>query len=461
MITINYSDCINNYYFLQDSFLGGESYRNPKYASQVVNKSVVIDDKITISSATYNSYLTPHTEEKPTSYLKRKETAVYLNLVEPIISAYVSPLEQVKRNYSNDQMNAWLSEGVDFYSELDYPSFIKFVAEQTALFGHVFVVMDHTTDEVGNVLSIKPLVLNPIQVKEVYLDETTLALTGVEWERADDTSIKVTREAFIIEKDEVTTTIPLKEGSPFPVRVVYFKKDMSKPYPYGISLVSDTAEIGRKIYNLSSWLDEVAKNTGFPFLALPTNKDAGEIPTESKIAVGTANAVQYPANSGAPQYVETSGQSTDQLRQMIKDEISKAFQTKGLNSFELVDSQAASGVSIKIRNNFFESKAKTFLQNIKALEKWIMDYISFVLELDTVEYSIMYPTNIVVPDASAQIQNWITLLQTKKEFTGDVSNNLFVLVFEQILNQGFSLTEEQKKQIIDSITSNDNSNNNI
>lgn len=450
MITINYQKYINSYYFLQDSFVGGDDYKNPRYASQTLTKTIVVDDNIINKVSTYNSYLIPHEQESVISYLQRKENAVYLNLVEPIISAYTSPLEQVKRTFTDPVMSDVFANGKNFYRGLDYQSFIKFIAEQTALFGHLFIIMDSLTDEQGNFSKLVPVVLNPIQVKEVYLSEIDLSIEGLEWERMDGTCIKVTKEGFIIEKDEEEFIIPLKEGYPFPVQVVYFKKDMSKDFPMGLSLVSDTAEIGKKIYNQSSWLNEVVKNTGFPFLALPNNMDAGEIPVESKIAVGTKNAIQYPANSGAPSYIETSGQSTEQLRQIIADEISNAFKTKGLNSFEMVDSQAASGVAIKIRNSLFESKAKTFLQNIHSLEIWIMNYLSIILGLDQVEYTIMYPVNIVAPDAASQIQNWLSLLQTAKDY-GTVSPALFKLVFEQLLSQGFSLTDEQKQMFMGSV----------
>lgn len=458
MITVTYSQYLNSYYFLQDSFVGGEDYKNPKYSTQTIKKTTVVDEKLVINTATKNSYLIPHTEESIQKYNSRLSCAVYLNLVEPIISAYCSPLEQVKRTFTDEGLAELFKTGSEFYNELDYSSFIKFVAEQTALFGHVFVVMDFITDNSGKVISLKPLVLNPIKVKEIYLSDIDYKLEGISWELSEkeETYVVLTRAGYQIIKDKkVIQQIPLKEGMPFPIKVVYFKKDTSKDYPFGISLVSDTAEIGKKIYNLASWLDEVAKNTGFPFLALPINEDISKVPPESKIAVGTANAIQYPANSGAPQYVETSGQSTEQLRQMIKDNISQAFQTKGLNSFELIDSQAASGVSIKIRNNFFESKAKTFLQNINALENWIMNFASIAMGLETVEYSIVYPTNLMAPDAAAQIQNWISLLQTAKDFNQPISSGLFQLVFEQIVNTGFSLTDAQKKELMDKLQVND------
>lgn len=451
MITIDYKRYINTYYFLQDSFVGGDDYRNPKYASQTLNRKVVIDDIIHNTVSSYNSYLIPHEGETTISYLQRKENAVYLNLVEPVISAYTSPLEQVNRTYTNDIMIEVFGNGKDFYRGLDYQSFIKFIAEQTALFGHLFIVMDNLTDESGEFTKLVPVVLNPIQIKEVFLSEIDFSIEGIEWERMDGASIKATKQGFEIEKDKKKEFFSLKEGYPFPVQVVYFKKDMSKDFPMGLSLVSDTAEIGKKIYNQSSWLDEVARNTGFPFLALPNDMNAGEIPVESKIAVGTKNAIQYPSNSGAPSYVETSGQSTEQLREIIRDEISNAFRTKGLNSFELVDSVAASGVSIKIRNSLFESKAKTFLQNIHSLELWIMNYLSIILGLDQVEYSIMYPVNIVAPDAASQIQNWLSLLQTAKEYSS-VTPELFNLVFNQLLAQGFSLTDEQKQTFLASVS---------
>lgn len=451
MIKINYQQHINNYYFLQDSFLGGEDYKHPKYAVQSIVHTSYIEEKPITSLTKENSYLIPHRQESIDAYRKRLDCAVYLNLVEPIVSAFTSPLEQVKRTFTSPELAILFAEGRQFYDELDYPAFVKFVAEQTAEFGNVFVVMDYVTDQAGKVISMKPLVLNPIQVKDVYLSDEDHSFIGLSWERADEKIVFVSAEGFQIYDEEdgkLIQTIPLQPGLPFPVKIVYFKKDMSKCYPFGISLVSDTAEIGKKIYNLSSWLDEVAKNTGFPFLGIPFNQDNGAIPPEAKLSIGTAKAIAYPANAGAPQYIEPSGNSAQQLREMIQDEIKKAFQTKGLNSFEMVDSQAASGVSIKIRNNFYESKAKTFLQNIQSLETWIMVTASQLLGLTEKEWNITYPVNLVAPDTSAQIQNWISLLQTAKDFGQAITPELFKTVFGQIIDQGFSISQEEKNKIM-------------
>lgn len=449
MIKVNYSKHINSYYFLQDSFLGGESYRYPEYSVQTVSKTTFVEEKPVTSTITQKSYLIPHRQESVEAYRQRLDCAVYINLVEPIVSAYTAPLEQVKRSFTNEDLAALFAEGKEFYDELDYPAFVKFVAEQTAEFGHVFVVVDFVTDLTGKVTGVKPLVLNPIQVKDVYLSDENHKFVGLSWERADEKIVVASADGFdIIEDDKVVEHIPLLEGIDFPVKVVYFQKDMSKCYPFGLSLVSDTAEIGKKIYNLSSWLDEVAKNTGFPFLALPYNQENGAIPPEAKLVAGTAKAMAYPANAGAPQYIEPNGQSAAQLREMIQDEIKKAFQMKGLNSFEMVDSQAASGVSIKIRNNFYESKAKTFLQNVRSMEVWLMDMVSRVLGIQEKEWAITYPINLVAPDASAQIQNWISLLKTAQDFGQPITPGLFKTVFGQILDQGFSVSQDQKDELM-------------
>jgi len=451
MIKVNYQEHINNYYFLQDSFLGGDDYKYPKYSVQSVIHTSIVEEKPVTSVTKEKSYLIPHRQESIQAFRERHNCAVYLNLVEPIISAYTAPLEQVKRSFSNPELGALFAEGRQFYDELDYSAFVKFVAEQTAEFGHVFVVMDHITDETGKLVAMKPLVLNPIQVKDVYLSDEDRSFIGLSWERGDEKVVVVSAEGFQIfdeETEKLIQTIPLQPGLPFPIKVVYFKKDMSKCYPFGISLISDTAEIGKKIYNLSSWLDEIAKNTGFPFLAIPFNQDNGAIPPEAKIAIGTAKAIAYPANAGAPQIIEPNGTSAEQLRAMIQDEIKKAFQTKGLNSFEMVDSQAASGVSIKIRNNFYESKAKTFLQNIQSLETWIMLTASQLLGLTDKEWVITYPVNLVAPDTSAQIQNWISLLQTAKEYGQVITPELFKTVFGQILDGGFSISQDEKDKLL-------------
>lgn len=454
MIKVNYSKYINNYYFLQDSFLGGENYKNPEYTVQTIAKTTFVDEKPVTTATTAKSYLIPHRQEGIEAYRLRQNTAVYLNLVEPIISAYTAPLEQVTRVFTNDELQGLFEEGKEFYDELDYPAFVKFVAEQTAEFGHVFVVIDYVTDNSGKVTAVKPLILNPIQVKDVYLSDEDHKFVALSWDRADGKTVVASADGFdILESDKVIQNIPLLPGITFPIKVVYFQKDMSKPYPMGMSLVSDTAEIGKKIYNLSSWLDEVAKNTGFPILALPFNQENGAIPPESKLVAGTAKGIAYPANAGAPQWIEPAGHSAEQLRQMIQDEIKKAFQMKGLNSFEMIDSSASSGVSIKIRNSFYESKAKTFLQNIRSMEVWLMEMTSAVLGLTDKQWVISYPINLVAPDASAQIQNWISLLQTAKTYGRTITPELFKTVFGEILDQGFSVSQEQKDRILEALDS--------
>lgn len=451
MKTVNYKQYINHLHFLQDSYNGGEDYRNPKYCSQVAKRSLFREsDLVGYNTKAFNSYLIPHEEEDPGSFETRKELAKYLNIVEPVVSAYCSPLEQVKRTIANEEL-ATLFRKKEFYSDMDYPAFVKYAAKQDALFGFGFVVIDYEVIE-GQEPRLKVVYLNPIQVKEIYMSDDETRLEGILWEQGEQ-YIRVLRDVgfqLCMENEEtdelvVVSTVSFPEGITFPVKTVYFQKDTSKEYPYGISLVSDTADVAKSIYNQSSWLDEISRNAGFPFLSIPFNVGNGEIPAESKKTIGTKNALAYPANSGTPSWVESSGNSAKNIREQISEEIKRAFQVKGLNSFELIDSQAASGVSIKIRNSNFESKAKDFLQNIKSLEEWIMSTASIYLGIEDGQYTIFYPNNIIAPDPSGEIQNWLTLLNTAKEQGKQFNNQIFEFVFKKIIDTAFSLSEDEKK----------------
>ena len=451
MKTVNYKQYINHLHFLQDSYNGGEDYRNPKYCSQVAKRSLFREsDLVGYNTKAFNSYLIPHEEEDPGSFETRKELAKYLNIVEPVVSAYCSPLEQVKRTIANEEL-ATLFRKKEFYSDMDYPAFVKYAAKQDALFGFGFVVIDYEVIE-GQEPRLKVVYLNPIQVKEIYMSDDETRLEGILWEQGEQ-YIRVLRDVgfqLCMENEEtdelvVVSTVSFPEGITFPVKTVYFQKDTSKEYPYGISLVSDTADVAKSIYNQSSWLDEISRNAGFPFLSIPFNVGNGEIPAESKKTIGTKNALAYPANSGTPSWVESSGNSAKNIREQISEEIKRAFQVKGLNSFELIDSQAASGVSIKIRNSNFESKAKDFLQNIKSLEEWIMSTASIYLGIEDGQYTVFYPSNIIAPDPSGEIQNWLTLLNTAKEQGKQFNNQIFEFVFKKIIDTAFSLSEDEKK----------------
>lgn len=451
MKTVTYKQYINHLHFLQDSYIGGEDYKNPKYCSQTAKRSLFKDSELVgTSTQSFNSYLIPHEEEAPDSFATRRELAKYLNIVEPVISAYCSPLEQVKRTYSDETLSQ-VMQSKEFYSDMDYPAFVKFAAKQDALFGFGFVVLDYEQID-GQDPKLKVVYLNPLQVKAVYLSDDETKLEGLMWEQGEQ-YIKVLREVGfqVFEENKETeelkliSTVPFAEGIDFPVKTIYFQKDTSKEYPYGISLVSDTADVGKSIYNLSSWLDEISRNAGFPFLAIPFNVGNGEIPGESKKTIGTKNALAYPANSGTPSWIESSGNSAKNIREQISEEIKRAFQVKGLNSFELIDSQAASGVSIKIRNSNFESKAKDFLGNIKALEEWILSIASIYLGIEDGQYTVFYPTNIIAPDPSGEIQNWLTLLNTAKEQGKQLKNEIFEFVFKKIIDTGFSLSQDEKK----------------
>lgn len=451
MKTVNYKQYINHLHFLQDSYNGGEDYKNPKYCLQTAKRAVFKDSELTgYNSKMYSSYLIPHEEEDPSSFASRRELAKYLNIVEPVVSAYCSPLEQVKRTIANEELKTIIMNK-EFYSDMDYQAFIKYAAKQDALFGFGFVVIDYEVIE-GQEPKLKVVYLNPIQIKEIYMSDDETRLEGLLWEQGEqyikvlrDVGFQVFRENEETDELVLVSSVPFPTGITFPVKTIYFQKDTSKEYPYGISLVSDTADVAKSIYNQSSWLDEISRNAGFPFLSIPFNVENGQIPGESKKIVGTKNALAYPANSGTPSWVESSGNSAKNIREQISEEIKRAFQVKGLNSFELIDSQAASGVSIKIRNSNFESKAKDFLQNIKSLEEWILSTASIYLNIDDGQYTIFYPNNIIAPDPSGEIQNWLTLLTTAKEQGKQFNNQIFEFVFKKIIDTAFSLSEDEKK----------------
>ena len=109
--------------------------------------------------------------------------------------------------------------------------------------------------------------------------------------------------------DELTVVehIPLAPGlnGNLPILACYYQKDTASIVPVGISLIETQAAIGREVYNLQSYSQDILR-MHFPQLTYPIKESNGALTPEAQKAMGTTTAITYDSETNAPSYISPS-----------------------------------------------------------------------------------------------------------------------------------------------------------
>lgn len=491
-----YDQTRDHWSFLRDAYLGGRYWRHPSAltlaSSSLRWDSGAIDDsgRPIYGTGKAVSYLVPYDGESDDAFTKRCALASYTNIVAPVVKAYA---EGVTNGITRD-----LTALDGFVDDVDrsgstWGELAEQVATWAAIYGLVATIVDSPAVDVSAMSEaqrierrIAPYVVtvHPSAWVIVECDEgrvTTFAYVSTPY-RSDlssnasaDVEVRVWRARTSsspggwevrrggvrlssgvsigsqVDGLELVASGPLPavlEGE-IPVTFAYYERDPSSECPMGVSLVSDTADAARSIFNRKSWIDEIDRNAAFPFLAIPLESTGGGLDDSTQRKVGTTKAMGFNSSSGAPSWIEPSGNSQRVMREQIVFEFQWAMRCAGLELAADQSAQVQSGEALRIRSRDFESRARRFARNLQRWEVSTLRLLAAMAGRPGAETSVTYPKRITMPDPSEDLDRALRLLMAPVEIGTIARREAVKLAADSVL----SLNDETASQVSDELES--------
>lgn len=478
--------------FLWDSYWGGERYRFPtpttlSSASVRVGQVARITEsgQPIIEERAVVSYLVPHPAEDDRSFAGRIALATYLNLVQPIVDAYA----EAATSGVTREVSAGLAPLLDDVNRRGstWGEFVEEVARWAAVYGIVAAVIDAPASN-GELLTraderaagARPYatLVHPTAwawvdtdecgaptefayVEEAYEDPESRGRNRVRlrvYDRdgwsvrlgsvATGQDLGADRSAYQIERDEQGNEkrgpLPAALRGALPVAFCAYKRDTSARRPQGMSLVADTATTARLIYNCLSWVSEIHRHAGFPFLALPLRSTGGQMDPQTRVAVGPSRALPYDSGAGLPTYVQPSSESPRELREHCVFLFQAALRTAGLEMAADASAQVQSGEALRIRSRDFESRCKRFARNLQRFEEqalWLLGAYAG----ETAPARVTYAQRFTLPDPALDLASAIKLLV---EVPVEIGAKAKIAAVEQALRSVLALPDERFAEVM-------------
>jgi len=475
--------------FAFDSFWGGDKYRTP--SSPTMGRSALTqwvprrdsegretgsyDERVV---QTFQSYLVPHAGESVTAFQMRMSLATYVNVVQPIVDAYVDAVTA--------PVTRELGAVERYLSSLDgrgrtWSGHVEEVARWCAVYGMCATVIDapkdnpstSLADEESRGVSLRATLVHPTAFAWVVLDDEgeldEFAFADTPY-FPNETGVSLvrfwvyTRETWAIYETEVRTTVgfggarvqlqdlaPVRSGAlapalrgRVPVVFAYFRQDTSSRSPRGIPLVGDVIDVGRQIYNELSWIEEIHRKTAFPFLAVPEPSVGGELDPSTQVKLGPDQAFGYNSATGAPLWVQPSAESTRELRDHALFLAMIALRTTGLEVTATDNSPSASGEALKVRSRDFDSRCARFARALASFEREALALAGQLLGM-SVSPVVTYPKRFTLPSPADDLTRAILLLQT---FGDKLGPQGITATTRAALDAALSLSDEQLSAIM-------------
>lgn len=426
------------------------------------------------------TYLVPWPSETETNFARRRSLAVYINLVEPIVDAYVDAIvPRVTRELGDVGLSLRNLDG----DGQDWSELVGDVAIAAALDGVTACVIDAPAT-------------NPAQnrAEEVALGiglrATVVPLASWAWLRADDDG-RVTEFAYvdapavddtsstqrvriyvwnadgcsvyehslatgmklaeardaIVRGKQVRDPVPLNPllGGRLPIVFAYHRRVRGR-VPRGKSLAASAAAISRQVYQVLSSVEDTQRRAP-PFLNVPTAAKGGLEP--SKVArLGPDAALDGPAEGGAPTWVTFPSESLADQRTHAIFLVGLAFRTAGLELQADTSAQVQSGEALRVRSRDFESRARKFAQNLAAFERKALDIVALLLGAKREALTVTYPQRYVVADPAEMLAAVMLLEQSFGQRLGPEGVREMV---RQALDAALSLDEPTLAKLLDEI----------
>lgn len=479
--------------FLSDSYRGGVYYRWPSSAAlgtaHVTAWSLAsvpgedgTDRQVIVESLarTYRTYLVAHPGETASDFEARQHLAVYVNLVAPVVDAYVGAVTgHVQRDLGT--LGTYL--GNLNGRGRRWAQVVREAAQWAAVYGWCATVVDapranparSRAEEEALGVGPRCIVVQPTAVAWIDVDsdgevvefayvDQPLVARDVTASRQPVRLWIWNREGWEVREGEISTTQALgaqraslqpalgPDGQPLrgplpaslagrvPVTFCYYREDTSSRWPLGISLVGDAALTCRQIYNELSNVESIHRHTAFPFLAVPVaQRGSPGLEPEVEMKLGPNAPLPYPAEGNPPQWVEHQHQSTKEIRDHVLFLFQLALRTTGLEVAADASAQVQSGEALRIRSRDFESRAADFAGNVQAWEAETLDLLARLVG-DRSERALTYPRRYVLPDDQEGLARAVLLYQTLADSLGAEG---IAAAVQQALSSALYLSDEQ------------------
>lgn len=371
------------------------------------------------------SYLVSHPRETIDKFDRRREISYYLNYVAATVDSHVNPIfrEEPQRDWNN---NALFSDFVKDTDTAKTPltQLMKSAALQSKLHGVAFIVVDNVSaddqpltlaevmagrkfpycyvigaDAVISWHTTQAGKLTDITYKVVNGSSDTDGLETDEWNWTTK-SWKVKRasgEVFMGEhKLGRVPVVPLFSRATRPADL----KPQSEFY--------SIARTNRRIYNLCSEIDELARNQAFSVLTYPVGEGQNQEQVKG-IVVGTENVMAYDGTlSKSPDYITPDGSPLEQLRAERADLIQEIYRMASLSLVTGVQSQK-SGVAKEWDYNSTNQTLADFANNIQNAESEIADIFGRWIN-QQIKYECKYSDDFGIIDIVAKLTEVSTAL---------------------------------------------------
>lgn len=458
--------------FLRDSYRGGYHYSNPAQSvlSSVSVSEYAVDkdgNPIPISTSAFSSYLIPHDGESAASFSSRNRMASYINLVKPVVSAYVDAVSSKPPMRNFGKVTQGIGNDVDTMGS-SYDEFVRNVATENCIYGWTFIIVDVQPNDPTK---IRFILVDPTKVIFLKTDDfgriidfafvnqaeianaSAPAIQDVVFTRINDGGIHTLTgrvdfsKGFNLDEMEVTNSVPLAPGlrGQIPVVVSYYQRDTSSLVPVGISLVESQAQIGREVYNLQSYSQDILRMS-FPQLTYPIKTSNGSLTPEAQIGMGTKLTLTYDSDTNAPSYISPSKDTTDALKAQSDWLIDKAFAAAhlDLNSAAGVNS---SGFALTVKSREFENAVRRFAKEMGKFETKLLDLASKILGIQgDPGFSVSYPDKFSPVDMGAALQNAKSVLDLSKEYQIGETAKKEALLF--IITNALGLSDEVSQIVV-------------
>lgn len=450
--------------FVADAYEGGQAWDAPSsatlgtatlYGYRVVTvesgDSAGSQQVVEEALGTERSYLVPWPGETKANFSRRRSLAVYINLTEPIVDAYLDAIiPRVTRS---------LGPAAPYLQSLDgdgqsWAQAVSDVALAAALDGVTACVIDAPRSNPAATRAEE-------QELGVGLRATVVPLASWAWLRLDDdgcvsefayvdgaivdataTAQRVrvfvwnssgctvyehslaTGTALASARSGITAGTPVRGPFPLypalkgkiPVVFAYHRKVGRTRVPRGKSLAASPAAIGRQVHQLLSQVEDTQRRAP-PFLNVPTSAK-GALEPEIAARLGPDTANPGPESGGAPSWVTFPSESLSDLRAHVAFLVGLAFRVSGLEIQADATAQVQSGEALRVRSRDFEARAGKFASNLADFERRALDIAAALLSLPRADITVTYPQRYVLGDPSELLAAAMLLMQSFSERLG-------------------------------------------
>lgn len=379
--------------FLLDAYLGGEDYRQ-------------------------GAYLTRYQLESDAEYAQRLRNTPYDNQPRSLVSLYISFLfrEEPDREFmamEGDPTIEAILEDADLEGR-SMNAFMKEASVWASVFGHAWICV--SKPNVGAQTRAEEIALG---VRPYLSLLTPLVVTDWRWERQLNGSFELSYIKYIEEvndtvnvikewtKTEITTTevnlrdrvatdvyVEPNELGRLPFVCLYAERGPVRGL--GMSLIEDTADQARAIYNELSEVESSIRLDSHPSLVCTADTNVG---------TGAGALIHLPENLDPqlkPYVLEFSGATVDSIYKSIEERKKMIDTMASVGSIRVAETREMSGIAMETEMTLLNARLCSIADNIELAEEQIWQEVYKYLGVEW-DGEIEYPDNFAMHNTSNEL----------------------------------------------------------